>query len=182
MNHECKNLDRYLIDDLSADEALAFARHLSGCDECRKAIDQQRWMDKLLQSPLRPQIDPVPARLVDLAQSSASHRRHRIRLAVCGLAAAATLFLAVGWWQLNRQEVNPSVSVSSQAATLHQHDVLPLKSAGASFVSNGDGIAIPMESTASDVTVVQVYPTVETERRWRRELAVQITRPESNGG
>ena len=50
------------------------------------------------------------------------------------------------------------------------------------FVSDENTITVPLTSTASDVTVVQVYPTLETERRWHRELVLQSTQRKSNGG
>src|SRR5205814_1197559 len=92
-------------DDLPADEAVRFKGHLAHCDKCREAIDQGQWIDDLLQSPIRLQLDCVPVHLVESARRSMPQRRRVVRLAACGLAAAATLVVAVGWWELNGQAV-----------------------------------------------------------------------------
>ena len=57
MNSKCNNLDAYLRDDLSVDERAAFESHLEECDACREAMDQQQWIDGLLQSPTRIQLE-----------------------------------------------------------------------------------------------------------------------------
>ncbi len=50
----------------------------------------------------------------------------------------------------------------------------------ATFVSS-DAIAVPVESPTPEVTIVQLYPTVDAQRRWRRESsAVPFSEP--NGG
>ena len=48
----------------------------------------------------------------------------------------------------------------------------PPHSPQATFVSTTDAIVVPLESPSSDVTVVQVYPTTDTERHWRLEAVL----------
>jgi hypothetical protein len=56
------------------------------------------------------------------------------------------------------------------------------KSPGAAFVANGDAIAVPLASEDPAVTVVQLYPTTTTERRWRRELSLYAGSSGQDGG
>ena len=50
MNSNCNNLDAYLADDLSVDDAAAICRASAVCDDCREAVDEQLWIDGLLRS------------------------------------------------------------------------------------------------------------------------------------
>src|SRR5437867_1731174 len=97
MNRECNKRDAFLADDLPADETERFNDHLPNCDACREAVNQQRWIDVLLQSPVRSQLEPLPVDLVELMRTSVSRRRQVARLAACGLAAAAAILVAAGW-------------------------------------------------------------------------------------
>jgi hypothetical protein len=64
-----------------------------------------------------------------------------------------------------------ATSESSHAATPH-----------ATFVSNGDTIAVTLESADDNVTIVQLYPTTETVRRARNAYALDLLYSESDGG
>jgi hypothetical protein len=101
----------------------------------------------------------------------------------CGLAAAATLFMVAVTWPL--KDTDPT-SDSRQPATHHVASITPTANKPtplrAAFVSNGDTIAVPIESADEDVTIVQLYPTTETVRRTRNELALELLYPESDGG
>ena len=126
-NTDCNKLDAYLADDLSVDDARRFESHLEACSACREAIDEQNWIDSLLQSPARIQIERTPAAILDSFHSSLSQRRHRVWQTACGLAAAAVLVVAVGWLELNRQARLPSISevqdvaVAEAAPCSHLH-------------------------------------------------------------
>ena len=54
MNSEATNicplLDAYLDGELPTDQREAFNAHLDQCAACREAIEEQRWIDGLLQS------------------------------------------------------------------------------------------------------------------------------------
>jgi anti-sigma factor RsiW len=182
MNIECSKLDAYLSGELSGQPADQFERHLPQCEPCRHAIDEQRWIDGLLRSPNRLQLDAAPSELIETFQSSLAQRRRRLRLAACGLAAAASLLVAVGWLELNRQAVGRVDPVGSRHRVAESAQVRGVGASEATFVGGAGFIAIPLESPAADVTVVQVFPTVETEMRWRRELALPTSHPNSNGG
>ena len=95
-NSNCNNLDAYLSDDLSGDERAIFESHLEECATCRDAVDEQQWIDDLLQSPERTQLERPSATILDSFRVSIAQRRRRVVQATCGLAAAATLLIAVG--------------------------------------------------------------------------------------
>jgi anti-sigma factor RsiW len=187
---ECDNLDAFLLGELSPRDAEHFDLHVRGCDECREAIEQQRWIDNLLCSDAAAQAEQAPMALRDSIRAIPSRRRQRVSLIACGMAAAAALLIAVGWTALRS---GPADIAHDQAAnvTVNQ-DVSPtvvtpavVKDSlrpRATFVSGGDAIAVPLESTDDDVTIVQLYPTTQTERRLQRELALQVTLSDSNGG
>jgi anti-sigma factor RsiW len=182
INSDCNNLDAYLADDLPVDEALFFESHLEECGACREAIDEQRWVDSLLQSPVRIQIERTPAEILNSFHTSLSHRRRRVWQAACGLAAAAVLIIAVGWLELDRQARRPSISkVQDIAVAQTVHATAPSKPQ-ATFVASTDAIAVSLESPSTDVTIVQVYPTTDTERRWRLEQSLLSASTKPNGG
>jgi hypothetical protein len=52
----------------------------------------------------------------------------------------------------------------------------------ATFVSSSDTIAVPLESPAANVTVVEVYPTVNAQRRLQLAAALSSLSSEPNGG
>jgi anti-sigma factor RsiW len=178
----CDKLDAYLMGDLPIGDVAHLESHLEACAKCREAIDEQKWVDSLLQSPLRIQIERPPATILVSLQSSLSHRRRRILQAAWGLAAAAGLLVAVGWSMLNRQVELPSISViQNMAVTEAGRTVHPVRPQ-ATFVATTDAIVVPLDSPSSDVTIVQVYPTTDTERRWRLEQSLLSASTKPNGG
>jgi anti-sigma factor RsiW len=182
INSDCNKLDAYLADDLPAGEALRFESHLEECGACREAIDEQRWVDSLLQSPVRIQIERAPAELLDSFHSSLPQRRRHVVQAACGLAAAAVLVIALGWLQLNRQAKQPSIAKGQDVAVAKPVQEIPSSKSQATFVASTDAIVVPLESSSADVTIVQVYQTTDTERRWRLEQSLLNASTKSNGG
>lgn len=169
-NIDCNKLDAYLADDLSVDDALRFESHVEECGACHQAVDEQHWVDSLLESPLRTQLERTPATL--LVRSSLSRRRRHLWPSACGLAAAAVLVIAIGWLDLDRQAKLPPVSQPQELAVAEAVQKATRVESQATFVATTDAIAVPLESPSADVTIVQVYPTTDTERRWRLEAAL----------
>src|SRR5262249_33281302 len=98
MNDHCSNLDNYLLGDLSPADAVAFAEHLAGCEECREAVDQQRWIDGLLQSTSQLKTQIPPSHIADeLRVIVAGRESLRKRVITVVLAVAATLLIATTW-------------------------------------------------------------------------------------
>jgi putative peptidoglycan lipid II flippase len=77
---------------------------------------------------------------------SLARRRRRLKLAACGLAAAAAVILAVGWTVvLNRQAIRPASSelATSNASSQPERAAKPPR---ATFVGGPDMIVIPVDS------------------------------------
>jgi predicted anti-sigma-YlaC factor YlaD len=172
LNSNCENLDAYLSHDLPGDNRPIFESHLEDCPACRDAVDQQQWIDSILCSPARIQLERPPVTILDSLRVSLAQRRRRLLQAACGLATAATLLIAVGLLELNPQaNGNLGSAENSVAVTAPAHTPPPVQPA-ASFVSTSDAIVVPLESPSDEVTIVQVYPTTDTERRWRLEAVL----------
>jgi anti-sigma factor RsiW len=182
LNSSCNNLDAYLSDALSDDERALFDSHLQGCATCRGAVDQQQWIDDILQSPERIQLERPSVIILDTFRVSVARRRRRFIQVACSLAVAATLLIAVGLVKLNRQANGLSKSEEPAVAVAEPGHVPTPAQPPATFFSSSDAIVVPLESPSADVTVVQVYPTIDTERRSRLELTLTNTSTKPNGG
>jgi predicted anti-sigma-YlaC factor YlaD len=178
---DCEKLDPYLAGDLSGGEVVHFESHVEECTACRDTIDEQQWIEDLLQSPARIQLERTPATILDSVHVSLAHRRRMLQ-AACGFAAAAVLLIAVGWLALNRQATRPAISKTQDVAVSDSVHAPAPAHPQATFVSTADSITVPLESPSADVTVVQVYPTTDAERRWRLELTLTSTSTKPNGG
>lgn len=186
MTSECDNLDAYLGDDLQVDAATRFLRHLDQCAGCRENVELQRWIDGLLSSDACAALEPAPAALRDTLRASISRGHRRGPIIACGLVAAAMLaIVAAGWTlKLNREADGPLTPTTGHiTAPINPVNPKLMNAAPpqATFVSNGDTIAVPVGSSDDNVTIVQLYPTTETKRRWRRELTLQFLHSETDG-
>jgi anti-sigma factor RsiW len=172
MTSDCDKYDAYLNGDLTVDDVARFKSHMESCAGCREVVDEQRWIDGLLHSPIRLQLEHPPAAILDSIRISLAHRRHRIFQAACGLATAAVLLIAMGWFALAGQGRSPTSPERRDIAVVEPARALAPVHPQATFVTTSEAIAVPLESPSSDVTIVQIYPTTDTERRWRLEAAV----------
>ncbi len=172
-HNACHQLDTYLAGDLSANDAAGFESHLATCADCRETVEQQQWIDSLLQSPARVELEHTPPVLVESIRSSVPQREQRKLRVVYSLAAAAVLLIGVGWFVLRERGVEPEEPATLSIATVSIEQASPAapaiatKQPQATFVANADAIAVPVESLSDEVTIVQVYPTTEAERRQR---------------
>jgi hypothetical protein len=144
MSHDpCENVDVDLEEELSAE-----------------AVEQQRWIDGLLRSPLAAELEATPKTLASRVRARVVQRRRYSRVIACGLAAAAAILIAVGWTvQLNRQARGVvgrnSIAISNPAVVSPTADAEPPR---ATFVGGPDVIVLPIESPHPNVTVVRVFP------------------------
>jgi hypothetical protein len=154
MNAFCSNLDSYLLDDLSPAEAAAFAEHLIGCEECSEAIEQQQWIDGVLQSSSQLETQIPPLHLVSELQLVVSGREStRKRFTTIALATAASLLIATTWLLTRSGTKSPNdVTATTDAPTISAPP-------HATFVADNDTIAVPVASRHPDVTIVRVYST-----------------------
>jgi anti-sigma factor RsiW len=181
-NSDCEKLDAYLTGDLSGSEVMRFESHVKECAACCEEIDEQQWIEDLLQSPARIQLERPPATIVDSVHVSLAQHRRRVLQVACGLASAAVLLIAIGWLELNPQASHPASAKRQEVAVSEPVHAAAPTQPPAIFVSTADSITIPVESPSADVTVVQVYPTTDTERRWRLELTLTSISTKPNGG
>jgi anti-sigma factor RsiW len=167
---ECENLDAFLDAELSPAESDRFEAHMHVCEKCQEAVNQQRWINSLLASQGRLELEPVLAALSGSVRNSISRRR-QARLVACGLAAAAALMVAVGWTAvLNRQVTIPEVNqiVETSIRDDEPSTSPSLKGRGiaeaprATFVAGPDVLAVPVASRHPNVTIVRVYPTYQS--------------------
>src|SRR3954471_7388085 len=120
---DCKQLDAYLADDLPADAVACFESHLMLCAECREAIDEQKWIDGLLQSPVRVQIERTPATTLELIRTSIANRNRRTIRAVFALATAAVLLIGLGWIGLHRPALHLKAPAIQDVAAVKEIQV-----------------------------------------------------------
>jgi anti-sigma factor RsiW len=186
---ECENLDAYLDAELSPNDFARYEAHLHVCETCREAANKQRWIDALLNSRERLELEPVSSALSRSVRYAVSRRR-RTRLAACGLAAAAVLVVAVGLTLVRNQQtrvpdVNQIVETSirndepSPSPSLNGRGIA--EAPRATFVAGPDVLVVPVASRHPNVTIVRVYPA------YQPSLASKVTSDESdadyfNGG
>jgi anti-sigma factor RsiW len=170
MSAECEYLDAFLAEDLSPGDSNRFEVHLHRCDACRDAINEQRWIDALLGSPERLELEPVSPALAGSVRDSILSRRRQARLIACGLAAAAVLVIALGWMAvLNRQARGPAANQIA-GTTLPDNEpsnpslkrIVTAEAPRAVFVGGPDVLVVPVASRHPNVTIVRVYPTYQS--------------------
>jgi hypothetical protein len=168
---ECENLDAFLDGELSLLESNRYESHLHVCETCREAVNQQRWIDALLGSHERLELEPVSPALRGTVCNSFALRRRQVRLVACGLAAAAAFMVAVGWTVVLSRPARIPISniIVENVARADEPSPNPsLKGRGtaeassATFVAGPDVLAVPVASRYSNVTIVRVYPTYQS--------------------
>lgn len=176
MNDYCDNLDAYLADDLTTADAAAFREHLHECDECREAVAEQQWIDGLLQSPLRPQLEPVRHDVLAAVQTSLSRReKQRSKVLPAALAVAAALVVAVGWTAIERRADQETIRGAAETDVANSAYTPATDQTRATFVSSSNAIVVPVKSRHPDVSIVRIYPTY----RPRYEAQTAAIEPEA---
>jgi anti-sigma factor RsiW len=179
----CSKFDAYLDGEASVELQQAFVAHQSQCPACRDAVEQQRWIDALLQSDVAAELETPP------------EIRFRPRRPRRWLVAAAAAAVLVAYIPLPRREglgegrpAPPSKSTPEAVATVENPSPNPslpgrgTNAPAAKFVSAGSAIGVSVASPDQRVTVVKLYPTATASRRWARESALRAIAIHSNGG
>ena len=186
---DCDSLDDYLDGELSGGEVVAFESHLYECATCAEAVEQQRWINETLRSPLAAELERPPASAVAKVTAAVGRRR---RLATAAALAAA--LAAIAAWPASRMAPPETAEegLLSVAAAPGHHPAETTKhpssgpSGGATnaarFVSTGDAIVVPLAVESPDVTVVQVYSTVDAQQRTHLAAELSALTAELNGG
>lgn len=146
------------------------------------ASDLQQWIDGLLRSGDAAELEATPATM-HLAATAAikKFRSRRARRHSLAVFAAAAGIAAISLWAppAPPDPIAPgSARGLNEQATDHR-DATPGERPGlqnipqlARFETNGETIAIPLASDDPQVSIVQLYPTTTTERRWRRDTSL----------
>jgi anti-sigma-K factor RskA len=100
-----ENRVAFVTRTLTADEASAFADHVSRCDECRGAVAEIERDLAWLPMGVTP-LAPRPGLVHALTEQALRPRRPRLWPWVASLATAASLVLAVHGWASGRQEIS----------------------------------------------------------------------------
>jgi anti-sigma factor RsiW len=155
MHSDCDQLDDFLTGELPAGEAAQFAEHLTSCDNCRAAMEEQRWIDSLLRSPVAAQINSPSPALVAGVRAAIQTSRQRAGLFVAGLAAAV-LLIAAGWVAIGRShlsEPGPLAAIDGDGQVA-EAAVVPAR---ATVVGGPNTLVLPLDSRWPNVTIVRVY-------------------------
>ncbi|HEX3602305.1 MAG TPA: hypothetical protein VHU84_19280 [Lacipirellulaceae bacterium] len=156
MNEHCHNLDAFLAEDLPADDAALFVAHLQRCEACSEAIETQHWLDGMLRSDMRTELEPVPERLsMALQTATVEHGVATRRWAAIGFATAAALLVAVGWIALDRRAEHGQENADVAQTAVEAKSTPRVR---AKFVASENTIAVPVASRHPDVTIVRLYP------------------------
>lgn len=192
----CDYLDAFLDGDLPTGSAKDFAAHLNSCAACREAVDEQAWIDSLLQSDAAAALESAPvlrlrprrrrwlvaaaAAVVAMAALAPLPRRERLGEGrpTSPQAHKSEPAAAAATNPRNSTPNDESEATSATLATAGNPSPNPsllgtgIEEAAAQFVSRGDAIAVPLPSDDPQVTVVQLYPTTTARRRaaWRQSL------------
>jgi anti-sigma factor RsiW len=165
MSSVCDNLDDYLAGALTGDAAAHFSSHLRTCEACSEAADEQRWIDRLLTSSDRLELEPTPRALVETVSKPASRPWFMPgRYAGAIIAAAAAILVATGLVLLNREAINDTHATAEVEAAVDDGQTAKneeQKETGATFVADSNAIAVPVKSHRPSVTIVRVYPTFQ---------------------
>jgi len=178
MNQACEQLDDYLAGELAAGDVARFEAHCATCAECRAGVDEQRWIDGLLQSPVRVELESASPAFVKTIESAIEKSSQRAGVFSVGLAAAAVLLVAVGVAVLasgERPELAGQKAVPSNDAARVQSPSLVKASPKATVDGGDDMLVVPIESPYPDVTIVRMYPI------YKPQLAANMSDPQPAG-
>ena len=169
---ECDRLDDYLLGGLSEDEIAKFEAHLAGCAACRDQLWQQRRIDSLLAEGVG-RLEPVSSALIDRIEERVHRsRRRRVVRWAWGLSAAVLVLVGALVWLAagslgTGNKPHPIVQEHPRQATGNRQADPPLRQPRASLVARvtladpSDAILVPLETEASNVSIVMIYPTVK---------------------
>jgi anti-sigma factor RsiW len=159
----CTNLDGYLQKELSAEEQAIFVAHLETCSRCRRAVQEQEFLDQLLVRATT-QLNLVPEALVDrIEQRLQKGRQRRLLLVLASLATAAlVVFCVTAWWHTRSPALDLPAASSTALAPQSPQPTTPTDPRAlvhVTFQPRHEVIAVPLKTTNPNVTLIWVYPT-----------------------
>ena len=171
----CEALDEYLLDELLQTDRSLFEEHLQNCLFCQEAVDLQSEIDAEFRS-LVPAVIP-PDQIIQTALQRihiSSGRQQATWAVLCTvLCVVAACFIAlrpgpqVAKFKpqtdlpIAHVVVSDKVNNTTNAVVALSHTELNASSL-VNVTFSGDLLTLPIETGRSDVTLIQVFPTVAT--------------------
>ncbi|HLJ91856.1 MAG TPA: zf-HC2 domain-containing protein [Gemmataceae bacterium] len=157
----CEHGDGYLGKWLSDGERIAFEAHFDSCPACRRYIAEQRRLDALLARATEAAVS-VPAGLLDQIDRRLRRARRRRMVAWSAGLAAAGIGMAIVSTALLPQhapdmELTPSSSIAKPEPVPAPHAQVTV-----TVPPSSDVIAVPQKSDNPSVTIIWLYPTLNT--------------------
>jgi hypothetical protein len=174
----CEHLEDYLLKDLAPEVESSFAAHLTDCDSCRLAIEQETRINGLLKTAA--DTIPVPPGLPAQIQRDWQRRTQKRWAKTGGLIAAGLVIGLLGWSLLSRispvetppnepvaEESLPAPrSVRSIAPKDPSPEVVDKKPASPVRVEFPEEIlGLPIDSGEPDITLIQLFPVSNVDER-----------------
>jgi len=131
-----------------------------------KEQEIDEWIDGLLTSPKAMPEAPQTLR-ADVRR--AVGRQARVRLSR-RLVAAAAVVVALIYWPRGERVTEPNQLAGAPSA-LQEKSTEPV----AKFIAGDDTIAVEIKSSAPNVTILQVYPTLSAQSHREREALLKRT-------
>jgi anti-sigma factor RsiW len=163
----CDLIDGFLGKWLSGPERAAFERHLTECAHCQRELQAQACIDRLLSS----HVMIVSPSLVDRVERRIQRSRRRRFVTVAGglLAASVLMGILISQRWMSRPPVDTAPHAAAEPPASEVAQAIHV-----TFARNADVIAVPKKTDNPNVTIIWLYPTVET------ALQVDAPVPDSN--
>lgn len=161
----CEQLDDYLLGELAGAEREAFERHCAVCEPCRSAVRRQSRWDGLLKAAA--ESVGCPPGLIRRVQSelACARQQSRRRRAIAALIAACVVIGLGGWLMIDRgrpPDRQPGNDVTKVQDKKPVHQPAAANPPRVRVELPRSVIAVHIDSGDPDVTLIQVYPVVET--------------------
>jgi anti-sigma factor RsiW len=167
----CEQRDDYLLDELESDQRAQFEQHLSSCDSCRRFVEAQARINRILKEAansveVRVQLSAhIESKLV------VARRRQRTKVAtLVALPIVAGLFAVIYFaiqqqHQPDRQEqIVQDFPPAEQEPNTAVEQIVPESQSGPVEVEvSGDVLAMQIESGDPNVTLIQVFQVKQFE-------------------
>ncbi len=157
----CQHLNEYLDRALSAVDEAAFVGHLASCPACRRSVEEEEQVRHLLRCAVA-ELEPAPEGLAEQVGNRvrSSKRRRIVRLTV-GMSAAAAVVVAIGVWHvIGQRGADERISVHQPPTPALGAQLDPRKEVEVVVPQSDNVIAVPLETSRPNVTIVWLYPAV----------------------
>ncbi len=165
----CERLDDYLLNELPKDDRDFFAEHLTGCETCRGAVQQQRRIDDLLKAGT--EAIPCPPGFSERIHAQIDTRK-RPRSAAGSLALAALAIGLLGWLLIfanpgldksdedhaNNNDPKERQRISKPAPPPQAAELAKQKAPPVRVEFPPDVLPLTIDSGEPDITLIQVFP------------------------